>query len=179
MSTSTESGRAAETPPGAEAETLTPEERGWGDYVVPAVVFVFCGVVSGISLTLEEALPIMVGDSMQPRVFPIFLMVLIAVLNVALIVQILGRPLPRRLWEPRQTWVSALLLGVFYLLTEYVDIILALIAVMFTLCLVWGERRLWVAALVAVGTTVAIFFSFDLLLEVRFPRGLFTDWYYG
>ena len=69
MSTSTESGRAAETPPGAEAETLTPEERGWGDYVVPAVVFVFCGVVSGISLTLEEALPIMSAIRCSPGCF--------------------------------------------------------------------------------------------------------------
>lgn len=179
MSTQHECGRAAETPSGADGAALPPEARGWGDYVVPAVIFVFCGVVSWISMTFEEALPLIVGHSMQPRVFPIFLMALIAVLNLVLIAQTLGRPLPRRFWEPRQTWLSAVLLGVFYLLTEYVDIMLALIITMFALCVVWGERRLWVAALVSVGTTMLIFFGFDLVLEVRFPRGLFTDWYYG
>jgi putative tricarboxylic transport membrane protein len=50
---------------------------------------------------------------------------------------------------------------------------------MFAMCVIWGERRWWVAALTALITTGAIFFSFDLILEVRFPRGLFTDWYYG
>ncbi|MEQ9121646.1 MAG: tripartite tricarboxylate transporter TctB family protein, partial [Alphaproteobacteria bacterium] len=85
----------------------------------------------------------------------------------------------RRDWEPFQTWATALLLGVFYVLTEAVDMMAALIVVMFALCMVWGERRWPVAAQVAFGTTAAIFFSFDLLLEVRFPRGLFTDMYYG
>ena len=179
MSSQDESGRAAETPSGAGGEALPPEERGWGDYVVPAVIFVFCGVVSWICTSFEEALPIIVGHSMQPRVFPIFLMALIAVLNIFLIFQILAKPVSRRRWEPSQTLISALLMGVFYLLTEYVDIMLALIVTMFTLCVVWGEKRLWVAALVSVGTTALIFFAFDLVLEVRFPRGLFTDWYYG
>lgn len=179
MSMQSDSDRAVETPSGPAADAVPPEGKGWGDYVIPATVFVFCGVVSYICTTFEEALPVIVGHSMQPRVFPIFLMVLIAVLNLGLIVQILSKPLPHRYWEPRQTWMSVVLMGVFYLLTEYVDIVLSLIVVMFTLCVVWGERRWWVAALVAFGTTALIFFGFDLLLEVRFPRGLFTDWYYG
>ena len=171
---------ADQTDPTAPA----PEEtlgagRGWGDYCVPPFIFVFCGVVIWISTTFEEALPLIVGHSMQPRVFPIFLMVVIGVLNLGLILQIISKPLPQRDWEPYQTWASAVLFGVFYFLATYVDIMIALIATMFALAVVWGERRLWVAALLSVGTTALIFFSFDEVLEVRFPRGLFTDWYYG
>ena len=76
---------------------LTPNEPkglGWGDYCVPIVVFVFCGLVTYFSLQLEEALPLIVGHSMQPRVFPIFLMILIGVLNLGLIAQIVSKPLP-------------------------------------------------------------------------------------
>jgi len=154
-------------------------ERGWGDYCVPAAIFLFCAVVVFLSLGFEEALPLIVGHSMQPRVFPIFLVAVIAVLNIVLIAQTLRRPLPERGWEPYQTWASAALMGIFYVLTEQVDIMLALAVVMFALCIVWGERRIWVAAIVALGTTAAIFFTFDLVLEVRFPRGLLTDAYYG
>jgi putative tricarboxylic transport membrane protein len=152
---------------------------GWGDYLVPVFIFAFCAVVIYISTTFEEAVPIIVGHSMQPRVFPIFLMIVIGVLNLALIAQVLSRPASRRDWEPYQTWATGVLLGVFYLIASYVDMILALIVVMFALCMVWGERRWWIAALVALGTTAFIFFSFDLILEVRFPRGLLTNWYYG
>lgn len=174
--------RTAAPPSGHQRQP--PEAQGWGDYVVPAVIFLFCGVVTYLSTTFERALPIIVGYSMQPRVFPIFLMVVIAVLNVIFIVQIWrhrasSQPYWRRHLEPGQTWASAMLLGVFYLLAEHVDMMLGLVVVMFTLCMVWGERRVWVAALVALGTTAAIFFSFDLVLQVRFPRGLLTDWYYG
>jgi len=169
-------GQAAEERPTDEEAK---KDLGWGDYVVPAAIFLFCGVVTYLSTTFEEALPLIVGHSMQPRVFPIFLMAVIAVLNLALIARLIRTPASRRDWEPYQTWATAVLLGVFYVLTEAVDMMAALVVVMFALCMVWGERRWPVAALVALGTTAAIFFSFDLLLEVRFPRGLLTDMYYG
>lgn len=153
--------------------------EGWGDYVVPAFIFLFCGVITAVSMTLDEALPLIVGHSMQPRVFPIFLMALIAVLNLGLIAYVLKAPLSRRDWEPAVTWATVALMGVFWALAEFVDIMLALIVVLFTLSIVWGERRIWVACLVAFGTTALIFFSFDLILEVRFPRGVLTDRYYG
>ncbi|SRR6056297_2217319 len=171
--------RAVETPPGPNGDTRDEKGIGWGDYLVPVVIFAFCGAVIYVSTTFEEALPIIVGHSMQPRVFPIFLMLVIALLNLGLIAQILSQPVSRRDWEPYQTWGSGVLLGVFYLLSRYVDMMLALAVVMFALCMLWGERRWWVAALVGVTTTAVIFFSFDLILEVRFPRGLLTDWYYG
>lgn len=56
---------------------------------------------------------------------------------------------------------------------------LALIAVIFIMCIVWGERRLWLAGLVALITPASIFLLFDLVLKIRFPRGVFTNLYYG
>ena len=55
------------------------------DWLVPALIFVFCAVVSYVALHLDTAPPIVIGEAMQPRSFPIFLMVLIAVLNAVLI----------------------------------------------------------------------------------------------
>ncbi|MGI9522945.1 MAG: tripartite tricarboxylate transporter TctB family protein, partial [Hyphomicrobiaceae bacterium] len=71
------------------------------------------------------------------------------------------------------------LMVVFYVLTHYVDMIIALMVVIFVMCIVWGERRYWLAALVAIVTPVSIFFLFDLVLRVRFPRGILTELYYG
>ena len=180
MTNLNDSDRAAETSPGTDDAAAGPTPGlGWGDYCVPALIFLFCGVISYVSTTFDEALPLIVGDSMQPRVFPIFLMAVVAVLNIGLIAQVLSKPASRRDWEPYQTWASAVLFGVFYFLATFVDIMIGLMVTMFALSIIWGERRVWVAAVLAIVTTSMIFFSFGLVLEVRFPRGLFTDWYYG
>ena len=116
---------------------------------------------------------------MQPRSFPIFLMVLIAVLNAVLIFQLMGGSRMPHPIQPPQTWISMVLMLVFYLITTYADMFLALMIVIFLMCIVWGERRFWLAGLVALVTPITIFFLFDLVLKVRFPRGILTELYYG
>ena len=73
----------------------------------------------------------------------------------------------------------SLKLALFFLLAGFVDMFLGLMVVAFAMCLVWGERRWWVAGLVALLTPGLIFITFDALLEVRFPRGILTNLYYG
>ncbi len=68
---------------------------------------------------------------------------------------------------------------IFYPLTVYLDMLIAIAVVMFAMCLLWGERRVYVAGAVALVTPTAIFFLFDMVLRIRFPRGLLTNLYYG
>lgn len=149
------------------------------DWFVPGFIFLFCAIVSYVATTLDEAAEIIVGDAMQPRVFPIFLMAVIAIFNVILIVQMLRSEPRSRPDLPWQTWVTGALLAVFYVVTVNLDLFLALAIVLFSMSLAWGERRVWVAGLVAIVTPAVIFFTFDLLLRVRFPRGILTNLYYG
>jgi len=116
---------------------------------------------------------------MQPRNFPLFLIAIIAILNCVLIRQMIRTGAEDRNPQPMQTFVSALLMIVFYVGAISVDMFLSMALVMFCMCLVWGERRIWVAALVAVGTCATIFFTFDQLLQIRFPRGILTNLWYG
>ena len=149
------------------------------DLLVPALIFAFCAIVTYLALQLDAAPPIVIGEAMQPRSFPIFLMALIAVLNAVLIWQLAnGNPMPR-VSQPPTTWVSMALMIVFYVLTTYIDMFVALIVVIFSMCLVWGERRVWLAGLVALITPATIFLLFDLVLKIRFPRGILTNLYYG
>ena len=155
------------------------DRHGLADWAVPGFIFVFCAVVTYVATTLDEAPAIIVGPAMQPRAFPMFLMAVIAILNVVLIVQMLRSEPRKRSDLPWQTWVTGALLAVFYVVTTTLDMFLALGVVLFSMCLAWGERRIWIAALVAIATPAVIFFTFDLLLQVRFPRGILTNIYYG
>jgi putative tricarboxylic transport membrane protein len=149
------------------------------DFLVPALIFVFCAIITYLALQLDTAPPIIIDKAMQPRSFPIFLMALIAVLNAVLIWQLVSGSRMPRVSQPPPTWISMALMLVFYALTTYVDMFVALIVVIFTMCIVWGERRIWMAGLVALMTPLTVFLLFDLVLKIRFPRGVLTNLYYG
>ena len=149
------------------------------DWLVPGVIFAFCAVVTYLALQLDRAPPIVIGDAMQPRSFPMFLVGLIAVLNLILLGQLMSGARMPEVRQPPQTWLSMALMVVFYGLATYVDLFAALAVVIFIMCIVWGERRLWLAGLLAVVTPALIFFLFDLVLKIRFPRGILTELYYG
>ena len=148
-------------------------------FIVPAVLAAFSVAVIWASLQLELSPPMIVGDSMQPRAFPIFLMALNLVLAAVLVAQMIRRPpkpIPLDLWA---TWGSVLLMFVFYGLTVWVDMFVGIAVVMFAMCRLWGERRILVAGSLALATPISIFLLFDTVLKVRFPRSLLTNWYYG
>ncbi len=147
--------------------------------VIPGLIAAFSAAVIWASLQLELSPPLIVGDSMQPRSFPIFLMVINLVLVVLLTVQLHKERAPKVPLESYPTWGSMGLLVVFYVLTTYVDMFVGIAVVMFLMCLLWGERRILVAGAVALVTPISIFFLFDSVLKIRFPRGVLIDWYYG
>jgi len=149
------------------------------DWFVPGMIFLFAAVAAFFATTFDKAPDIIVGDAMQPRSFPIFLMGVISILNVVLIFQMLKTPPKERPLLPKQTWVTGMLMLTFYVLTVTVDMFIALAIVLFLLSVCFGERRLHISLLVALITPLAIFLLFDLLLKVRFPRGILTNWYYG
>jgi len=147
--------------------------------IIPGIIAAFSLAVIWASLQLELSPEMIVGDSMQPRVFPIFLMVINLVLLVIFAVQLQKQRPERVPLEPFRTWGSLALLGVFYLLTVSLDMFIGIAVVMFLMCLLWGERRIYVAATVALVTPISIFLLFDYVLKVRFPRGILMNWYYG
>ncbi len=148
-------------------------------YIVPLFLSVFSIIVIGIALQLDTSPEMIVGDSMQARSFPIFLMVLNLILIGFLTFQ-LSRNFPEKITlEKFPTWGSILLFILFYLLTVYTDMFIGIFLVMFLMCRLWGEKRTWVALLTASITPALVFLLFDFVLKIRFPRGILTNIYYG
>ena len=148
-------------------------------YIVPLFLSVFSIIVIGIALQLDTSPEMIVGDSMQARSFPIFLMALNLILIGFLTFQ-LSRNFPEKITlEKFPTWGSILLFILFYLLTVYTDMFIGIFLVMFLMCRLWGEKRTWVALLTASITPTLVFLLFDFVLKIRFPRGILTNIYYG
>lgn len=148
-------------------------------FVIPLLLAAFSVVVIILALNLDKSPPMIVGKSMQPRAFPIFLMVLNLILTALLFLQFLRNPPDPVKLEPYVTWGSILLMGLFYLVATYVDLFIALAIIIFLMCLLWGERRWWVLLATSILTPGLLFLLFDTVLQIRFPRGLFTNWWYS
>ena len=148
-------------------------------YLVPLILSIFSLAVIAIALQLDTSPEMIVGDSMQARSFPIFLMILKLILIGILSFQFYkNSPKPIAL-EKYHTWRSMFLFLLFYLLTVYTDMFIGIFVVMLLMGLLWGEKRIWVSFLTATLTPLFIFLLFDFVLKIRFPRGILMDLYYG
>ncbi len=158
---------------------VAPNPMKISDLIVPGVITVFSFIVIYLSLQLDLSPPMIVGDSMQPRAFPIFLMIINLILVGLMTYQFYQSPPDSIPLEPFQTWGSIILLVIFYGMTTGVDFFVAIAVVMFLMCILWGEKRILVALSASLVTPILIFVLFDQVLQIRFPRGLLLDWYYG
>ena len=148
-------------------------------YITPIFLAFFSIAIILISLQLDISPEMIVGDSMQARSFPIFLMVINLILISVLFLQFF-RNYPEKIkLEIFTTWFSMFLFLLFYFLTITTDMFIGITVCMFLMGYTWGEKRLWVNLCNAVITPGLIFLLFDSVLKIRFPRGLLTNIYYG
>jgi len=148
-------------------------------YITPIFLAFFSIAIILISLQLDTSPEMIVGDSMQARSFPIFLMVINLILISVLFLQFF-RNYPEKIkLEIFTTWFSMFLFLLFYFLTITTDMFIGITVCMFLMGYTWGEKRLWVNLCNAVITPGLIFLLFDSVLKIRFPRGLLTNIYYG
>ena len=148
-------------------------------YIIPLIITIFSVVVIAIALQLDTSPEMIVGDSMQARSFPIFLMILQLILVGILTFQFYKNNPKTIPLEKFHTWGSMLLFLLFYLLTVYTDMFIGIFVVIFLMSILWGERRIWVAFLTATITPGLVFLLFDYVLKIRFPRGILMNLYYG
>lgn len=87
---------------------------------------------------------------------------------------------PIRITEPfgSKTLGTVLLMAGFVALCQ-LDLFLGLSAFAGSLALYWGERRLAFLLFVSIVVPVFVFMLFDQVFEIRFPRGILTNLWYG
>ena len=149
-------------------------------YIIPLFLTLFSFVIIYLSLQLDTSPEMIVGDSMQARSFPIFLMV-INLLLVGILSLQFYKTYPKEVeLEKFPTWSSMLLFLIFYIIILISgDMFVAIPIVMFLMGLTWGQKKVWVSLTNAIVTPLSIFLLFDYVLQVRFPRGWLTNIYYG
>lgn len=157
----------------------SPQSKGshgddWARWVVPFAIIAFAVAAIVLSLSFERMPPIL-KRGIQPSDFPQLvagLIIFLAVLSMAF------EPV-RFLERVSGTSLKTIaVLGVFALVA-IVDFFLALGVAAALLSAFWGERRPLSLLVVGVAVPTLVFFFFDLVFEIRFPRGILTNLWYG
>ncbi len=137
-------------------------------------IIAFCIAAIWLSLSFEKMPPIL-KRGIQPADFPQLVLALIILMTLYM----LWRD-PVRVVEPMgsKTLGTIVLMVLFVLLAE-IDLFLALAVFAAGLSLYWGERRFSRLIIVGLVVPVTVFFLFDQVFKIRFPRGLLTNLWYG
>ncbi|MCV6591867.1 MAG: tripartite tricarboxylate transporter TctB family protein [Silicimonas sp.] len=143
-------------------------------WLIPALILGFCAAAFYVSTTFKKMPPIL-KRGIQPSDFPQLLLVAIMVMTL---VMVWVDPIRIRDRLQGTVWGTLVLFGLFAALTA-IDLFLALSVFALALTVFWGERRPAILALVGFVVPVVIFFLFDQVFEIRFPRGLLTNLWYG
>ena len=151
-----------------------PKSTGLSKLIVPVGIFVFCAYAFWLSTQFDRVPPIL-KRGIQPSDFPQLVILLIVALTAWLLFRDKDKA-PQRLSGIAMTTIG-LLIG--FVLIATIDLFLALGVFAASLTMVWGERRIWAISLVGLVTPLAVFFFFDTIFEVRFPRGILTNLWYG
>ncbi len=143
-------------------------------WFVPAAIILFCVAAFYVSTTFKKMPPIL-KRGIQPSDFPQLLLSTMVLLTIAMAwfdpVKVTER-LKGTVWGP------LVFFALFAALTG-IDLFLALAVFAAGLTFYWGERRRWVLGTVGVLVPASIFFLFDEVFQIRFPRGLLTNLWYG
>lgn len=149
-------------------------KRTTESWLVGLVIIIFCLSAIWLSLSFEKMPPIL-KRGIQPADFPQMVLGLIILLTLYM----LWRD-PVRIVEPMGSkTIGTLVLMVLFALLTQIDLFLALAIFAASLSLFWGERRFSRLLIVGLAVPITVFFLFDQVFKIRFPRGLLTNFWYG
>lgn len=143
-------------------------------WLVPLLIICFCVAAFAITTTFEQMPPIL-KRGIQPSDFPQLVAGLIILLSALMAWR---DPIGVTDRIERTTWATLGFMALFVAVAA-IDLFLGLGVFAAGLSALWGERRVRNLALVGVAVPFAVFLLFDFVFEIRFPRGLLTNLWYG
>ena len=143
-------------------------------WIVPLAIIAFAVAAIVLSLFFDRMPPIL-KRGIQPSDFPQLVAGLIIVLAL---LSMVFEPV-RFLEKVSLTTIMTIAVLPVFALVVAADFFLALGVSAALLAAFWGERRPVVLLFVGIILPTIVFFFFDLVFEIRFPRGILTNIWYG
>lgn len=152
--------------------------------IVPLIVVAGVAIFAILWSLGFDTVPPMLARDFQPPDFPRFVSGAILLFLAIAAVELIRKP-----DAPDDTTGLADIPPVFYatlgllivsaLIAIFVDFLLAMMVGAAGISWIWGERRVIVLACLGLVAPVLVLLLFDQALQIRFPRGVLINLYYG
>lgn len=145
------------------------------DDIVALVLLIFVATAYGITATFESV-PSSLSLNQPPEFFPRLVLLAIAALTLAMVIEARRRPEKKRKEMPRMVYYSALSLLAFLLVIDWLGMFLSMVFFCGLFPLLWGERRYRIIIPFMTLFPATVYLLFVKVLEVRFPPGVVFEW---
>lgn len=150
-----------------------------GQVVAHLIILLICATMFGLTFQFEEVPP-MLQRGMAPESFPRGVSLLAFLLTVmSLLRSFFGGTVQKNTDLPAEFYLSIMGCVVFLVIANIVDLLIAMVLFIASICWLWGERRRWVVIVLSIALPAVIFVLFSELLGIRFPRGVLINLIYG
>ena len=147
-------------------------------FKVSFLIFIFSITLFYFTFLFDKV-PTILNRGIQPATFPKALLLLIIFLNSIIYFLSLKKPWIKLEEIPKNFYYTLLIFIFFVFISKKIDFFLGLSILSCLIAYLWGERRKLYIFFIAVIFPLIVFIFFEMILNLRFPKGILTDLYYG
>ena len=126
-----------------------------------------------------DIVPPILNRGIQPATFPKALLILIIFLTIITYLLSLKNSWKKQKKLPTSFYLTLSSFILFILISKFLDFFLGISILSIIVSFFWGEKRILYLLLVGIIFPLFVFIFFEVVLGLRFPAGIITNFYYG
>ena len=151
----------------------------YNDSFIVSFVIIFLSSILLYFTFQFDIVPPILNRGIQPATFPKALLILIIFLTIITYLLSLKNSWKKQKKLPTSFYLTLSSFILFILISKFLDFFLGISILSIIVSFFWGEKRILYLLLVGIIFPLLVFIFFEVVLGLRFPAGIITNFYYG
>ena len=151
----------------------------YNDSFIVSFVIIFLSSILLYFTFQFDIVPPILNRGIQPATFPKALLILIIFLTIITYLLSLKNSWKKQKKLPTSFYLTLSSFILFILISKFLDFFLGISVLSIIVSFFWGEKRIIYLLLVGIIFPLFVFIFFEVVLGLRFPAGIITNFYYS
>lgn len=151
----------------------------YNDSFIVSFVIIFLSSILLYFTFQFDIVPPILNRGIQPATFPKALLILIIFLTIITYLLSLKNSWKKQKKLPDTFYLTLSSFILFILISKFLDFFLGISILSIIVSFFWGEKRILYLLLVGIIFPLFVFIFFEVVLGLRFPAGIITNFYYS
>tara|TARA_Y100001936_G_scaffold19804_1_gene16805 strand:+ start:217 stop:723 length:507 start_codon:yes stop_codon:yes gene_type:complete len=151
----------------------------YNDSFIVSFVIIFLSSILLYFTFQFDIVPPILNRGIQPATFPKALLILIIFLTIITYLLSLKNSWKKQKKLPTSFYLTLSSFILFILISKFLDFFLGISILSIIVSFFWGEKRILYLLLVGIIFPLFVFIFFEVVLGLRFPAGIITNFYYS